>query len=190
MPSTAYTHHLIPLLDDAIALANAHAKLKTGSPGRQYGLGALNRAIVLACVSAWEAYVEELVRGSLEATRPPGPHLGTWTAHNMTVRAQLGRFHTPNTQNVRTLISDAVGMPDIDQSWLWQNCAAGQAERRLESILKLRHQITHGVNPRPVVHITYASQLRGIFEKLAICTDAAVRNHLVATLGVADPWPA
>ncbi len=30
------------------------------------GLGALNRAVVVMCVSAWESYIEEVVRESIE----------------------------------------------------------------------------------------------------------------------------
>src|SRR5262245_28615509 len=70
MPSNAYTGHLLPLLRDAEELDEAHEELRTGAPGRQYGLASLNRATVVMCVSAWEAYIEELVRESLTALRP------------------------------------------------------------------------------------------------------------------------
>ena len=69
MPSNAFTGHLTQLLRDADDLDNAHFRLRTGSPGRQYRLAALNRAAVVVCVSAWESYIEELVRESLNAIR-------------------------------------------------------------------------------------------------------------------------
>ena len=90
---------------------------------------------------------------------------------------------------MRLLISDSLGLPDIAAFWRWQNCPPKQAEQRLESLLKLRHEITHGVNPRPVVSRHYAGQLPAFITNLGECTDAAVREHLVATLGVEDPWP-
>jgi hypothetical protein len=43
------------LLRDAEELDDAHTELKTGSPGRQYGLASLNRAVVVMSVSAWES---------------------------------------------------------------------------------------------------------------------------------------
>ena len=146
--------------------------------------------MVLACVSAWEAYIEELVRQSLDAIKPPAPPLGLWVPLNATIRGQLGRFNTPNTENVRLLMSDALGLPNVNRVWAWRNCTNQQAERRLKSVLDLRHEITHGVKPRPAVSNHYATSLPLFFERLALCTDAAVRDHLATTLGVADPWPA
>jgi hypothetical protein len=52
-----------------------------------------------------------------------------------------------------------------------------------------RHEVAHGVNPRPVIHNRYSSQLPDFFRRLARCTDVAVRNHLVTTLGIVNPWP-
>ena len=189
MPSNALTGHLMPLLTDARELEKAHGRLRTGRPGRQFGLAALNRAAVVMCLSAWEAYIEELVREALEVLRPPGPALGTWPAHNAAIRGQLGRFNTPSAEGVRQLLSDAIGLPDVRPSWTWQNCTAAQAANRLAEALRFRHEIAHGVNPRPVVHNYYSSQLPDFFLRLGDCTDAAVRNHLVVVHGLAYPWP-
>lgn len=189
MPSVAFTDHLTQLLSDADELEDAHARLRTGNPGRQYGLAALNRAVVVTCVSAWEAYVEELVRQALDALRPAAAPLGLWTPLNASIRGQLGRFNTPNTNNVRMLISDALGLQNVHHSWFWRNCTAARAEQGLETALDLRHQIAHGVNPRPVIHNQYSSQLPDFFRRLGRCTDSAVRVYLANTLGVAHPWP-
>jgi hypothetical protein len=117
----------------------------------------LNRAVVVTCVAAWEAYIEELLRESLNVLRPSAPPLGLWPALNASVRGQLGRFNTPNTENVRALISDALGLQDIQSTWAWQNCTSTQAVQRLAVTMTLRHQIAHGVNPRPVVATFYSS---------------------------------
>jgi hypothetical protein len=189
VPSNAYQGHLLPLLEDADELDEAHFNLRTGQRGRQYGLASLNRATVIMCVSAWEAYIEELVREALNALRPPIPPLGLWPALNATVRGQLGRFNTPNLENVRLLISDALGLPDVHLSWRWRNCTAEQAAQRLATAMAYRHQIAHGVNPRPVIHNDYSSDLSEFFHRLGRCTDNAVRNHLVGVHGIANPWP-
>jgi hypothetical protein len=89
-------------------------------------VAALNRAVVITCASAWEAYIEALVRESLNVLRPPAPPLGLWPALNAAVRAQLGRFNTPNTENIRMLISDAVGLQDVQTAWAWQNCTSAR----------------------------------------------------------------
>lgn len=133
--------------------------------------------------------MEELVRESLTVLRPPAPPLGVWPALNASVRGQLGRFNNPNTENIRLLISDALGLQDIHTFWAWQNCTSAQAVQRLADVMTLRHQIVHGVNPRPVVPAFQANQLPNFFRRLARYTDGAVRNHLVNVLGIANPWP-
>jgi hypothetical protein len=55
--------------------------------------------------------------------------------------------------------------------------------------LDLRHQIAHGVNPRPIIHNPYSNWLPGFIRRLALCTDDGVRNHLTAALGLPNPWP-
>jgi hypothetical protein len=141
------------------------------------------------CVSAWEAYVEELVRESLLAMRPTAHPLGAWSAHNASILGQLGRFNNPNMENVRMLLSDALGLQEVQQVWVWQNCTSAQAVQRLALAMRLRHQIAHGVNPRPVIHNQYSSQFPEFFRRLGRATDQAVRNHLVNVIGVANPWP-
>ena len=166
-------------------MANCPQALR-GRPARR---AAINRAVVVMCLSAWEAYIEELVRVSLDLLRPPAQPLGLWPALNASVRGQLGRFNTPNTDNVRMLISDAIGLQNVHPSWSWQNCTPAQAVQRLAQALDLRHEIAHGTNPRPVVAHFYSSQLADFFRRLGRCTDDAVRAHFVNVHGNANPWP-
>jgi hypothetical protein len=190
VPSNAFINHLVPLLADAKELDRAHGELRTGKLGRRYGLTALPRSVEVMCISAWEAYVEELVRESIASLRPPVPPLGLWPALNASVRSQLGQFNTPNTEQVRSLISDALGLPDIQRSWTWHGCTSAQAVQRLAQAMEYRHQIAHGAHPRPVILSNYSRPLSVFFRRLAQCTDHAVRAHLVDVLGIAHPWPA
>ncbi len=189
MPSIAFSVHLEQLLLDAEELDEAHMELRTGNQGRQYGLASLNRAIVVTSVSAWEAYVEELMRESVQSLRPPGLALGAWPALNAYVLGLLGNFNTPNPVNVERLIRNCLGLADVQLSWAWQNCTSGQAVQRLADALTYRHQIAHGVNPRPTLHNSYSSLLPRFFRRLARCTDNAVRYHLITIHGLASPWP-
>ncbi|QEH31882.1 hypothetical protein OJF2_03490 [Aquisphaera giovannonii] len=190
MPSNALSVHLDQLLGDAGELDTIHYQLRTGLPGRQYGLASLNRAAVVISVSAWESYIEELMRESLQALRPAVPPLGNWPALSAFIRGEVGRFNTPNAQNVANLMNRCLGLPDVRASWGWRNCTSTQAADLLNRALDLRHQIAHGVNPRPVIHNHYSNWLPGFIRRLARCTDDAVRNHLVATHAVSSPWPA
>jgi hypothetical protein len=189
VPSNAFTGHLLQLLADADHLDDAHGQLPAGIPGRPNRRAAICRAIVIVCVSAWEAYVEELVRECLTVLRPPVPPLGVWPALNAAVRAQIGRFNTPSADNVRMLISDVIGLQNVQHHWTWRNNTSAQAVTRLGVAMELRHQIAHGVNPRPGVSHFYASQLPDFFRRLGRATDRAVRQELVAVHGIANPWP-
>ncbi len=188
MPSNAFGGHLFRLLRDAADLIEASGQLPIGIPGRPLRVAALNRAIVVTCASAWEAYIEELVRESLNLLRPAVPPLGLWPALNATVRGQLARFNNPNTENIRMLLSDALGLQNIQTAWAWQNCTSEQAVQRLTEAMTLRHQIAHGVNPRPIVASNYSRQLPDFFHRLGRCTDRAVRDHLENVLGIINPW--
>ena len=188
MPSNAFSVHLQQLLTDAEELNDAHARLRTGEPGRQYGLGSLNRATIVMSISAWESYIEELMRESLQALRPAAPPLGLWPALSASVLGLLGRFNTPNSANVAELIRNCLGLPDIRMSWGWQNCTPEQAVLRLDQALRYRHEIAHGVNPRPNILNPYSSQLSDFVRRLARCTDDAVRRYLIDMQGVASPW--
>ena len=190
MPSNAFEGHLQPLLADAEDLVRGHQLLRGTELARQHRLGPLNRAVVIACVSAWEAYVEELVRESLGALRPAVPPLGVWPALNASVRGQLGRFNTPNTENVRMLLSDVIGLQSVHHAWHWRGCASARAVARLAAAMEYRHEVAHGVNPRPAIDYAYSSRLPEFFLRLARCTDGAVRAQLVEIHGIANPWPA
>jgi hypothetical protein len=100
-----------------------------------------------------------------------------------------GRFNTPNTENIRLLISDVIGLPDVHLAWTWPNCTPAQAVQRLAQALEIRHSLAHGVSPRPTVLNQYSSQLPMFFRRLGRCTDDAVRDHLVNVNGIAMPWP-
>src|SRR2546428_1974876 len=104
MPSIAFTQHLLVLLEDADEPLDAHSSLRTGKPGRQWGLGSLNRAVVVMCVSAWESYVEQIIIEAINAIRPVPAALANWPVLNSGARTLIGRFNNPNVENVRNLI--------------------------------------------------------------------------------------
>jgi hypothetical protein len=141
------------------------------------------------CVSAWESYIEQLMKECMQVMRPPVGPIGVWPVLNASVNTLLGRFNTPNAENVARLIHESLGLANVRAAWFWQNCTVLQAEERLNEALKYRHQIAHGVNPRPNILNFYSSQLPAFFRRLSRCTDDAVRNYLVNDLAIANPWP-
>jgi len=189
MASQAYTNHLVSVLADAEELNYAHRQLRTGRAGRQWGLGSLNRATVVMCISAWESYVEEVTIEAVSAMRPPGHAVSVWQSINASARSQIGRFNNPNAQKTRELIADAIGLQDITAYWSWSNNLPQRARSRLEEAIKYRHQVAHGVNPRPTVHNKYSDRLPGFFRQLGSRTDHGIRDYLITTLGLPSPWP-
>lgn len=189
MASNAFTDYLEPLLADAEELVDAHTKLRTGKVGRQWGLGAVNRAVVVMSVSAWEAYVEEVVKEALQAIKPPSPPSSVWPALNANALSLVGRFNNPTTDNVKNLIASTIGLEDVTVYWYWRNCSVTKARDLLRDALRYRHQIAHGVNPRPTIHNGYSSWLPGFFRRLGECTDYGVWEFIDQELGIKDPWP-
>jgi hypothetical protein len=175
------------LLKDSEELTDAHAQLRTGKRGRQWGLGALNRAVVVSAVSAWEAYLEAVVLEAIAAARPQNPALH-WSSWNAAARSAIGRFNNPNPDQVFAFLRDTLGLTGIASHWSWPRCSSQLAEQRLGEALRIRHEIAHGVNPRPIVHNTYARALPGFFRKLGECTDSAIKTYAQTSLAVTLPW--
>lgn len=188
MPSQAYTSYLVTLLEDPRELQRVHDKITTGKKGRQFDVNALNRAVVVTSISAWEAYVEEVVRESVDLLRPAAPPLGAWPSWKAQVSSDIGRFNNPGPENVKKLIAESIGVPDITQHWFWANCSAPQATKLLGWALTLRHHVAHGVHPRPVVGNQDARWLPGFFERLGARTDEGIRLFALNSLGTAFPW--
>lgn len=189
MPSNAYNDRLETVLADADEINAGHASLTTGNRGRQYGLGALNRAVVVMCVSAWEAYVEEVVKECLGMLRPDTPPLGVWPAHNASVRSLVGRFNNPNVQKTRELLSQCIGLNDITNYWVWTGSSAQRARERLDEAIMIRHEVAHGVIPRPIIHNQqYASRLPNFFRNLGKKTDAGITSYLASDFGINTGW--
>lgn len=191
MPSKAFTHHLLVLLEDADELLDAQQKLLAGAGRRrQWGKGSINRAVVVMCVSAWEGFVEQVVLEAVDTIHPAiGTPLGMWPVLSASARNLVGRFHTPNVDNVKKLINDSLGLADVTSSWSWRGCSAARARKQLADALKLRHQIAHGVRPSPVIPSRDAIGLLRFCRRIGIRTDSAIRHHLVSALGITSPWP-
>lgn len=112
MPSNAYTNHLDVLLRDAEEIHDAHGRLRTGLPGRQWGLGALNRAVVVLCVSSWEAYIEQILMECIDLLRPAAAPYQAWATLNASTRGDIGRFNNPNAENTQRIFADSLGLQD------------------------------------------------------------------------------
>ena len=188
MPSRANTDVLEPLLSDVRDLIGAHEQGRTGRAGRQWHLAGLNRSIVVMAVSAWEAYVENVVIEAVNALRPQAGPPGSWPALKASISTAKGRFNTPNPQNVKNFVQNGIGMPDITASWSWQRTTPVSARQRLEDVLTQRHQIAHGVHPRPQIRHSHAKSLPLFFKNLAKNTDSSISTYFDEEFDIQLNW--
>jgi hypothetical protein len=127
-------------------LVEIHRELKTG-PGRRTREVALNRAIVVLSVAAWQAYVQDVAKAALHHIRPaPGDPQGGYPVLRGQVLSSVHRFATPNAENTRDLLLH-VGF-DPWPSWVWMQGPAKvtstQARERLNRWIRVRNAIAHG----------------------------------------------
>lgn len=189
MPSRALLNHLPALMEDAHSLLVGYRLLRPDGALTNPQLAAFPRGVLLACFSAWEGFLEELVREAVDALQPSTPP-GVWSVLRAFAHAQAGNFHTPSAANTDRLLLQCLGLPSAQAVWRGQNNTSTQAARRLGDSLTDRHEVSHGILPRPVVDAAFAADLPRFITRLAQRTDAAVRQHFVDAHGVALPWPA
>jgi RiboL-PSP-HEPN len=186
VPSNAFDTTFFNLMKDA-ELTKTKLLLMTSTEDEAFA-EVLRRSIVISVVSAWESYVEELVREAIELLKPVGSVLGVWSSFKAASLIHVGRFNTPNTDQVRNLFAETLGLQDIQKTWTWPGVTAKQSREELQQVMELRHMVAHGTNPRPVVNMAYSTSLVDFFSQLAKATDDATRAFLVSC-GVAEPWP-
>jgi hypothetical protein len=188
MPSDAFTQRLLKVLQDADELLDAQRQLLSGRR-RQWGIGSLNRAVVVMCIAAWEGYVEQVVQDAVEAVRPAaGAPQEMWELLKASAGRATARFHTPNASNVKELLHHSLGLPDVTSAWHWRKCSARRAVQLLNKALEFRHKIAHGVHARPRIPTRYATELISLFRRLGNLTDASISAFLVSTFRIAPPW--
>jgi hypothetical protein len=93
----------------------------------------------------------------------------------------LESFHTPNTQNVRTLFSRYSGL-DPTKDWCWQGVGPAKAQKELDTLIKIRGGVVHRGR---TIHSTSA-QLKDVDREIVVkALDLVYATE--ASLGIA-PW--
>lgn len=65
---------------------------------------ALNRAVVVLTVAAWQAYVQDATRVAIDRLKPGGPPQQSWNLTNAQASRAIHLFSTPNAENTRDLL--------------------------------------------------------------------------------------
>lgn len=178
-------------MTDPANLVAIHKKVKTGKGKRVEEL-ALNRAIVVLTVAAWQAYVQDITSEAIDLLKPAGPPMQQWNLTNAQVARAIQRFSTPNADNTGDLLL-FVGF-DPRPFWAWkvgqENLSPASACERMNRWLQVRHAIAHGHDALPDVPMlaklsdgsralrrANAEACMAFFERVVDKTDAAIRAH-------------
>lgn len=136
----------VQAMRDPNNLVVIHRTLRRG-PGKRTREVALNRAIVVLSVAAWQAYVQDVAKAALDGMRPPRAEpQGSFRVLRASLLNSVNRFATPNAENTRDLLLH-VGF-DPWPSWGWREgpgtLTSTQVCDRLNLWLRVRHAIAHG----------------------------------------------
>lgn len=139
--------------------------------GRRDEETAVNLAIVVLTVAAWQAVIQDLTLACVDLSAP-GPNDAmsrpTYSLLAGRVKSEVGGFSTPNAQNTRKLLQ-AAGF-DPRPLWTWtQHGGRGKgmvtwtpadADARIDEWVRLRNAIAHGDAVLPAVRALRAVRER------------------------------
>lgn len=124
--------------------------------GRRYRESALNHAVVVLTVAAWQAFAEDLVDGILVAIMPPAgaPGIEAHKVLKALVTNSKNKYATANAENTRSLMLHAGFDPyphwQWDGRWPMTNI---DVAHRINHWLKVRHAIAHGDETLPLLDV-------------------------------------
>jgi hypothetical protein len=85
-----------------------------------------------------------------------------------------GGLNTPNYKNVRALMKDIFGIPDIKLYWSWQGMMPDQAAKKLDDLVALRGALAHGGSVAGSLSIGLCQTYNNHIKALVETTDSAV----------------
>ncbi len=180
---------------------------------RPSALGVLNRSAIVLTAALWEAFLEDVCLEAIRrvvdelpsSSRLPNSvkvaisrrfdmqrnPMSPWElADRGWAKAwlhfgesEIGRFHNPTSENVRTLVSNLLGIPDVTAMWTWAGMSNQQACKKLDDFLILRGEIAHRVRPGSSIQKKVCADfMRHVF-RLVLYTSDYVRAYLYLIVG-------
>lgn len=96
--------------------------------------------------------------------------------------ARARGLNTPDSQRVKALFDDTLGLEDVTTAWHWSHMSVEAAQSKLDDLIKRRGDVAHGGEPsgpatvKKVEVIAYRSHLLHLVET----TEKEVNSYLVA----------
>jgi hypothetical protein len=139
----------------------------------------LKRAGLVMALTAWETYVEDLVREELTARLRVvnGSPVGKFVLAKL--EEELKRFHNPTSEKTRKLFHDFLEV-DVTDAWEWQHYDSTKARKTLDELLAKRGDAVHRSKPQqnggpPAPHLVKREDLERHIKFLKALVEATDR---------------
>lgn len=138
----------------------------------------------------------EKIRRRIATTLKGDPHdLAVWrlagdgwkgvlktNADNVTKKF-TGAWHSPTSQNVVDLFSDALGIADVSSGWTWGQMKPDKAREKLDAFVNVRGEIAHRLQAAKPVHKSAGRSFFTHVTQLSRRIDDAVSSMLFGSTG-------
>jgi hypothetical protein len=208
---------LIQNMIEVSRLLQIHSQITKPGPGRKHDVQILHKGAIVLLVACWEAYVEDLVKLSLEfmiaqstthevfpvavlervASRNAG--LNAWKLCGDGWKAALrdsltevlarttGSLNTPKTAQVDELFKKALGIDSLSSHWRWKGRSVAQVTTALDDLVTLRGSIAHRVTASKSVRKKDVIEARHLISRLAARSSNQLRAFVRTQVGK-HPW--
>jgi hypothetical protein len=212
--------HLKELLDnmeEVLQLLKIHGEFAGIGPGRKHDVEVLNKSAIVLLVACWEAYVEDLVKSTLEflidkaadhavfpknvlervASKNSG--INSWNlagagwkkalSDNLAevLAKTIGTLNTPKTAQVDELFSKTLGHNKLSSCWAWPGRSVLDASKALDDLVTLRGTIAHRVKHSKSVRKKHVEDAIDLVSRLATKSNNEMCSFVHKLVGK-YPW--
>ena len=216
-PAAPQLQTFLESLREVYQLMEMHSVLAGSGPGRKHHVEVLNKSAIVLVVACWEAYVEDLVKSTLEVLIKTAKNhtsfpktvlervgsknsgINAWNLAGDGWRAALndnlsevlakttGTLNTPKTAQVDELFLKALGHPQLSGCWSWSGRTAIESSKALDDLVSLRGAIAHRVKHSRPVRKSDVQNAIELVSRLAAKSNNEVRKF-VHQLSGQHPW--
>lgn len=105
-------------------------------------LEVVKRAGLVMALTAWETYIEDRIRESVDAQLRVlnGSRIGSFMDRRLTL--ELKQLHNPSSEKVKRLFVEFLDV-DVTEGWRWSNHDPASARKMLDGLIIKRGEVVH-----------------------------------------------